>query len=114
MVVVDFPQATACCELILDTHLVNRGPQVTPLMLVLSVLGHAEVTLEFDGRVPHCDQMHLVGGVYQAADYIAHALQPLLQQTSFDLNVIGAEIDDSSETLWVWLDDPTNTLQDHY
>lgn len=106
MVVVDFPQASVCNELILDTQIANRSQQVTVFTIVQAMLSNTEIHMEFDGRIPVSDQMTLVAGVYEVVSHLKHALHPLLKQSTFELIATGAEIDEISETLWLWLDDP--------
>lgn len=110
MVVVDFPHASAFLELILDTQIVNTASQVTTLSLLQGILTNTVIDLEFDTRLPESDGVTLLNGVYRAADLLIDAIQPLANLSTFELIAIGAEIDELSETLWIWLDDPEDPL----
>lgn len=110
MVVVDFPQASACVETLVDVQLVSHGQQLTALSLIQSLLSNTGIHLEFNGRIPESTRAVLVDSVCDSIGHMQQALQPLLRQTTFDLLVVGAEIDEVSETLWLWLDDPYDPL----
>lgn len=88
----------------------NIGTRVTTLSIVQAILRDLELGIEFDGRLLEMDQLHLTNAIYEAMEHIRIALHPLLNQKDFHLSVIGAEIDDQSESLWVWIDDPENPL----
>lgn len=79
---------------------------MTTLSIVQGILSDLELGIEFDGRIPLRDQFYLTNPVYEAMEYIRRALHPLLTQKDRQFIVIGAEIDDDSESLWVWIDDP--------
>lgn len=90
--------------------MVNTGPQVTTLSLVNSVVNKQDIVPEFDGRLDDQSRRSHMSAIEDAKHYIQTALMPLLIQCDFKLVIIGAEIDDESESLWVWLDDPENPL----
>lgn len=90
--------------------MVNTGHPVTTLSLVRSVMTGEDIPVQFDGRVDERTRRSHMDCIDDAKDYIKYALSPLLKQCDFKLVIIGAEIDDESESLWVWLDDPENPL----
>jgi hypothetical protein len=110
VVVVDLPEASSCCESILDVMLVNHGTQVTTLSLVMTIMTGQDLGIQFDGRLPERDQASLLASLDESRDHLREALAPLLIQKKFIPCVIGAEIDEESESLWVWLDDPENPM----
>lgn len=83
---------------------------MTTLSIIHSIISDQSIDPEFDGRLPETDQRNLMGLLYECRDCIREALWPLLNQRDFHLAVIGAEIDDESESLWVFIDDPDNPL----
>jgi hypothetical protein len=90
--------------------MVNTGPQVTTLSLVKSIVTKDDIFVQFDGRLDSQSRRSHMEAIEEAKHYMKLALMPLLIQCDFKLVVIGAEIDDESESLWVWLDDPENPL----
>lgn len=90
--------------------MVNRGNQVTTLSLVRHVVTGEDFGIVYDGRLDEQDRLNLNSLLIDACNHIHRAIQPLISQNDFKLVVIGAEIDDESESLWVWIDDPENPL----
>lgn len=93
--------------------MVNTGPQVTTLSLVKSIVTKEDIFVHhynFDGRLDDQSRRSHMDAIEEAKHYMQIALTPLLIQCDFKLVVIGAEIDDESESLWVWVDDPENPL----
>lgn len=90
--------------------MVNHGKQVTTLSLVKNVVTGEDLGVEYDGRLDERDRLNLNSSLIDACNYIHKALHPLINQHDFKLVIIGAEIDDESESLWVWIDDPENPL----
>ena len=110
VIVVDLPESNDCCETMLDIQMVNHGKQVTTLSLVKNVVTGEDLGVEYDGRLDERDRLNLNSSLIDACNYIHKALHPLINQHDFKLVIIGAEIDDESESLWVWIDDPENPL----
>lgn len=95
----------------LDLTIVNRGKPVTTLDLVNAMMTNEKVIdVTFDGQVTLEEQVALMSSLYEAQINLAKAMHPLLKHSQFPVVIIGAEIDEDAEALWLWLDDPENPL----
>lgn len=80
--------------------------------MVRDVLGKEPVVLEFDGRHPEESQLSLRSMLTDCRMALHEAFEFIYKHASFEVLIIGAEIDEDSESLWVWLDNPENPVQD--
>lgn len=106
----DLPQAEDVCQAIDSLLIFNQGPQVTVFSMVTHLMEDKEADISFFGYLDEAIQHRLVADYYTSTEALRRAMSPLLNQRQFDILVIGAEIDEASESLWVWLDDAENPM----